>query len=92
MANCEKCKYRIECENYEPKSMIACEHYVAYDTKSEHLFSVLKEALRHPAIDVKLKEDGTINLFFDGCCECDIQIKNYTDLRGENLYDNYKRT
>jgi len=58
-----------------------------HDTKSEHLFSVLKEALRHPAISVELKEEGTINLFFDGCCECDIQIKNYTDLRGEDLYD-----
>lgn len=50
-------------------------------TGNEHLFSILKEILRHPAIDVKLKEDGTINLFFDGCCECDIEVKNYIDLR-----------
>lgn len=27
MANCEKCKNRIECENYAPKSTTACEHY-----------------------------------------------------------------
>jgi hypothetical protein len=48
---------------------------------NEHLFSILKEILRHPAIDVKIKEDGKINLFFDGCCECDIEVKNYIDLR-----------
>lgn len=49
---------------------------------SKHLFDILKEALRHPAIAVELKENNTINLFFDGCCECDIELKNYTDLRG----------
>lgn len=27
MANCECCKYRIGCENYEPKSTTACERY-----------------------------------------------------------------
>lgn len=27
MANCENCKNRIECKNYEPKSTTACEHY-----------------------------------------------------------------
>lgn len=27
MANCEECKNRIECENYEPKSTTAYEHY-----------------------------------------------------------------
>lgn len=27
MANCEKCKNRIGCENYVPKSTIACENY-----------------------------------------------------------------
>ena len=27
MANCEMCRYRIECENYAPKSTTACEHY-----------------------------------------------------------------
>ena len=50
-------------------------------TGNEHLFAVLKEALRHPAIGVYLKEDGKINLFFDGCCECDIEVQNYIDLR-----------
>ena len=48
---------------------------------SKHLFSILREMLRHPATDVELKEDGTISLFFDGCCECDIEVKNYVDLR-----------
>ena len=48
---------------------------------NEHLFAVLKEALRHPAIGVYLKENGKINLFFDGCCECDIEVQNYIDLR-----------
>lgn len=27
MANCEECKNRIGCENYELKSTTACEHY-----------------------------------------------------------------
>lgn len=27
MANCEECKNRIGCENYEPKSTTACESY-----------------------------------------------------------------
>lgn len=27
MANCEKCRYRIGCVNYAPKSTTACEHY-----------------------------------------------------------------
>lgn len=49
--------------------------------QSEHLFSILKELLDYSAIAVEQKEDGTINLFFDGCCECDIEIKNYIDLR-----------
>ena len=50
----------------------------------EHLFSILKELLDYPAIGINLKDDGIINLFFDGCCECDIEIKNYTDLRYDN--------
>ena len=53
-------------------------------TGNEHLFAVLKEALRHPAIGVYLKENGKIKLFFDGCCECDIEVQNYIDLRGDH--------
>lgn len=52
--------------------------------QSEHLFSILKELLDYSAIGVNLKDDGTINLFFDGCCECDIEIKKYIDLRYNN--------
>lgn len=48
---------------------------------SKHLYDILQEALRHPAIYVKLNEDSTITLFFDGCCECNIEVKDYTDLR-----------
>lgn len=48
---------------------------------SKHLYDILREALRHPAIGVYLKDEGTITLFFDGCCECDIEITDYTDLR-----------
>ena len=52
---------------------------------SHDVFNILKDCLNHPAIGVGLKEDGTLHLFFDGCCECDIVIKNYIDLRcGEN--------
>lgn len=55
--------------------------------ETEHLFSILEEALRHPATGVYLKCDGKIRLFFDGCCECDIEVKNYTDLRCDYLSD-----
>ena len=51
-------------------------------TGNEHLFTILKEILRHPAIGVCLKENGKINLFFDGCCECDIEVQNYIDNYG----------
>lgn len=47
----------------------------------KHLFGILKEILRHPAISVELNSDGTIKLFFDGCCECDVKITHYEDLR-----------
>lgn len=50
---------------------------------TEHVYGILREILRHPATQVTLNDNGTINLFFDGCCECDIEIKNYTDLRGD---------
>lgn len=33
MANCEKCRYRIGCVIYAPKSTVACEHY-AEDEKT----------------------------------------------------------
>ena len=48
---------------------------------SEHLFTILEKALRHPAIGVYLKENGKIHLLFDDCCECDIEVQNYIDLR-----------
>lgn len=53
-------------------------------TGNKHLFDILEEILEHSAINVKLKENGKINLFFDGCCECDIKVQNYIDLRCDN--------
>lgn len=48
---------------------------------NKHVFNVLKEALNYTSTSVEQNDDGTIHLFFDMCCEFDIDIKNYTDLR-----------
>lgn len=51
------------------------------EKETKYVLSILKEALRHPAIIVDENENGTIRLYFDGCCSFDIEIKNYVDLR-----------